>query len=66
MVKRYVAGLSSGLLVAFLVYFLLGLVLRNRVEGMRPWDTVVGFVLPHLLGLLADIQSFRRSVRRMD
>jgi F0F1-type ATP synthase assembly protein I len=59
---RWIVGIVGGLLVFIAVTMLLGFFLRNVFEGVKPWDTLVGLILPVLLGLLAGIQSFRRSV----
>jgi hypothetical protein len=62
MATRWISGFAGGLFIALAVFFLLTLALGRIFEGLQPWDTVVGFVLPVLLGLLAGFHSFKRSV----
>lgn len=63
MVARWITGIVSGVFVWFVVYFLLALLLRSMFDGLKPWDTVVGFVVPAFIGLLAGIHSLKTSIR---
>ena len=62
MVARVVVGIIGGLFVFVIVTLILGFFLRNLFDGFEPLDTLVGFILPIVLGLLAGVESFRRSV----
>ena len=62
MASRVVVGIIGGLFVFVAVMLILGFVLRNIFEGIGPWGTFIGWILPILLGLLAGVASFRKSV----
>ncbi|NLX14828.1 MAG: hypothetical protein GXY44_14425 [Phycisphaerales bacterium] len=59
---RIVVGIIGGLFVFVVVTLVLGFLLRNLFDGIDPLDTLIGFILPVVLGLLAGIHSFRKSL----
>ena len=59
---RWIVGIVGGLFVWLVVSMFVGFFLRNIFAGVKPLDTIIGFVLPIVLGLLAGIYSFKRSV----
>ncbi len=62
MAARVVVGIIGGLFVFAVVTLILGFLLRNIFEGIGPWGTLIGWILPILSGLLAGVASFRKSV----
>ena len=59
---RWATAIISGLLIGCLTFFLLGILLGRMFDGVPPWDTVAGVIVPVVLGLLAGCHSFRRSL----
>ena len=63
---RWIVGVVGGLFIFLCVGMITAFVFGRMFEGYEPLNTIIGLLLPVLLGLAAGAHTFYRTVRPVD